>query len=152
MTARCVRFFIWALYGPLLNPPPFLCLKACPVQKVTFQNLLSFPTLHFTGLNVSMPVQSPMLAACSFLPNSAPTWSICWSFIIAMFIFYMSPIISLIWGLILTVVALREGFQKICQTWPFGWTSPDPCPPPNLGPIIRWYCSFKSFLSIKKLT
>ena len=54
----------------------------------------------------------PMFAASSFLPHSAPTWSIRWSFIIAMFIFYMSPIISLIWGLILTVVALREGFQK----------------------------------------
>ena len=54
-----------------------------------------------------------MLAACSFLPQSAPTWSIRWSFvIIAMFIFYMSPIINLIWGLILTVIALREGFQK----------------------------------------
>ena len=59
-----------------------------------------------------MPGQSPMLAACSILPHSAPTLSIRWSFIIAMFIFHMSPIISLIWGLILTVVALREGFQK----------------------------------------
>ena len=62
----------------------------------------------------------PMFAASSFLPHSAPTWSIRWSFIIAMFIFYMSPIISLIWGLILTVNALREGFQKKCQTWAFG--------------------------------
>ena len=29
-----------------------------------------------SGLNVSMPGQSPMLAACSFLPHSAPTLSI----------------------------------------------------------------------------
>ena len=40
----------------------------------------------------NMPGQSPMLAACNFLPHSAPTWSIRWSFIIAMIIFYMSPI------------------------------------------------------------
>ena len=54
----------------------------------------------------------PMFAASSFLPHSAPTWSIPWSFIMAIFIFYMSPIINLIWDLILTVNALREGFQK----------------------------------------
>ena len=53
-----------------------------------------------------------MFAASSFLPHSTPTWSTRWKFIVAMFNFYMSPIISLIWGLILIVNALREGFQK----------------------------------------
>ena len=49
-----------------------------------------------------------MLAACSFLQHLASTRSI----FVAMFIFYMSPIICFIWGLILTVVKLREGFKK----------------------------------------
>ena len=76
-----------------------------------------------------------MFAASSFLPHSAPTWSIRWSFIIAMFIFHMSPKISLIWGLILTVNALREGFQK-CQTWAFGLTFREPSTLLTWAPLL----------------
>ena len=74
----------------------------------------------------------PMFAASSFLPHLAPTWSIRWSFIIAMFIFYMSPIISLIWGLILTVNALREGFQK---NFTLGLLAEPSLTPP---PLLTW--------------
>ena len=83
-----------------------------------------------------MPGQSPMLAACNFLPYSAPTWSIRWSFIIAMFIFYMSPIFSLIWGLILTVNALKEGFQKNVKLGLLAELSLTAPPRPNLGPLL----------------
>ena len=79
-----------------------------------------------------MPGQSPMLAACNFLPHSAKTWNIRWSFLIAMFILYMSPVISLIWGLILTVVALREGFQKNVK---LGLLAEPPLTPP---PLLTW--------------
>ena len=51
---------------------------------------------------------------------------------IAMFILYMSPIISLIWGLILTVVALREGFQKNVK---LGLLAEPPLTPP---PLLTW--------------
>ena len=78
----------------------------------------------------------PMFAASSFLPHSAPTWSIRWSFIIAMFIFYMSPIISLIWGLILTVNALREGFQKNVKLGLLADPSPILTWAPLLGNIV----------------
>ena len=74
-----------------------------------------------------------MLAACSFLQHSASTRSI----FVAMFIFYMSPIICFIWGLILTVVKLREGFKK---NFKLGFLAEPPLTPPpplNLGPVIR---------------
>ena len=80
-------------------------------KKWHFKTCLAFP--HYYRKVASMFIwPGPMFAASSFLPHSAPTWSICWSFIMAIFIFYMSPKINLIWGLILTVNALREGFQK----------------------------------------
>ena len=46
--------------------------------------------------------------------------------------FYMSPIISLIWGLILTVNALREGFQKNVK---LGLLAEPPLTPP---PLLTW--------------
>ena len=158
MTARGIRFFICALYDPL--PPPLLCLnqkyKACSVQKVTFQNLLSFPTLlQESGLNVSMPGQSPMLAACSILPHSAPTLSIRWSFIIAMFIFYMSPIISLYMGFDTHSRCIQERLQKINVK--LGLLAEPLLTPPLLltwvllsGDIVD-FSIFKPFLNIRKL-
>ena len=86
----------------------------------------------------------PMFAASSFLPHSAPTWSIRWTFIIAMFIFYMSPIISLIWGLILTVNALREGFQKKMSNLGF-WLNLRWPLPPQLRPCYVWFNIFNLF-------
>ena len=69
-----------------------------------------------------------MLAACSFLQHSASTRSI----FVAMFIFYMSPIICFIWGLILTVVKLREGLKKNVK---LGFLPEPPLTPP---PLQTW--------------
>ena len=70
-----------------------------------------------------------MLAACSFLQHSASTRSI----FVAMFIFYMSPIICFIWGLILTVVKLR----KLQKNVKHGFLAEPPLTPPP-PPLLTW--------------
>ena len=91
-------FFYLSPLWPTTQPPsPFYVsirsIRHALFKKWHFKTCLAFP--HYYRKVASMfQWPGPMFAASSFLPHSAPTWSIRWSFIIAMFIFYMSPHVS----------------------------------------------------------